>query len=147
MGTDTTTQGNWQGTYGADGYDIAVQPGDPQSNLPSYAALSFAGSYQLTGGSTSEAHGLVVPGADSTQRTSGSWYSSSNFTINVALSDDNPHELALYTADWYGEGGVSDEQIHLIDDATGAVLDTETLTLRRTACTWSGTSPAASRSR
>ena len=68
LGIDSTTQGNWKGTYGADGYDVAVQPNGPQSNLPSYASLSFGGQYQLTGGSTSETRGLLLPGPYPTER-------------------------------------------------------------------------------
>ena len=37
--TDTTTKGNWSGTYGSDGYVVF----DDVSHLPSYARLSSSG--------------------------------------------------------------------------------------------------------
>ena len=37
--SDTTTEGNWMGTYGAQGYDVI----DGASNLPSYATVTPSG--------------------------------------------------------------------------------------------------------
>ena len=41
--TDTTTQGNWLSTYGAEGYALNSGP----TNLPTYAQLSFTGHYDV----------------------------------------------------------------------------------------------------
>ena len=49
----------------------------------------------------------------------------SSFTINVNLGDGQVHDLALYAVDWDNKG--RSEQIQVINAATGAVLDTETL--------------------
>ena len=57
--TDTTTQGTWIGTYGAQGYDVVGGP----SSLPGYATVTPSGqsTYVWTASST-DPRALQVPG-------------------------------------------------------------------------------------
>jgi VCBS repeat-containing protein len=117
---DTTTQGTWVGAYGAQGYDIeGSAPG-----LPSYATVNIAGASTYTwAASTADTRALENP-PSGPARSARTWYGS-GFTIDVNLSDGQAHDLALYAVDWDNQG--RQEQIQVIDPATGKVLDTESL--------------------
>ena len=66
--TDNTTEGNWIGTYGTQGYDLA----DGQASLPSYASVSFPGASIGTWASTTtDPRGLEDAGGSG--RTAAIW--------------------------------------------------------------------------
>ena len=127
VGVDTTTQGNWKGTYGADGYDIALDSSANNPSMPSYASLSFSGVANLSGEITTDPRGLVEAASGTATRVGAVW-SGSSFSINLTLSDDSAHLLALYAVDWDGYGGGRDERIDLRSATSGALLDSRTLT-------------------
>jgi regulation of enolase protein 1 (concanavalin A-like superfamily) len=117
VGFDTTTEGNWQGAYGTDGYSVSQ---DSQS-LPGYATFSVQNQANYTwASSTSDVRAL--------QRGSGSgrlaacWYGS-DFTFSVDITDGNTHPFALYALDWDSQS--RSETVQISDAGTGAVLDTE----------------------
>ncbi len=117
---DTTTEGNWQGVYGNQGYDIA----SGAVKIPSFATITPAGQTTYTWSTTSsDPRALQTP--LSSNRVAAGWYSSSSFTIDVNLTDGQAHDIALYLLDWDKEGRV--EQIQISSTATGAILDTETV--------------------
>jgi hypothetical protein len=117
---DTTTQGNWIGAYGSKGYDIE---GDSPS-LPTYASVGFSGASTYTwASSTSDVRALQNPGGSG--RAATTWFSLTNFTINVNLTDGLVHDLSLYALDWDKLG--RSEQIQIINASTGTVLDTESI--------------------
>ena len=119
---DTNTQGNWIGAYGSQGFNII---GDATS-YPSYATVTAAGeTYQTWVASTTDPRALENAGG--TGRIAASWYANTSFTVNVNLTDGQPHDVALYILDWAGIAGRS-EQIQITSAATKAVLDTETIT-------------------
>jgi hypothetical protein len=120
---DTTTQGNWQGTYGGDGY---LTPNGATS-LPSYVKVNVSGSTLYTWSSTSsDPRALQVPG--STSRLASAWYSTSSESFDVQITDGKSHQVGLYALDWDGTSSSSRTQtVQLIDDASGTVLDTRTL--------------------
>jgi uncharacterized membrane protein YkoI len=116
---DMTTQGNWVGAYGSQGYDIA----GTTPSLPPYAAFGLSGAATYTWvASTTDPRALQSPGG--TGRSATGWYGSS-FTIDLNLADARAHELALYAVNWDNQG--RQEQVQVIDAASGKVLDTETL--------------------
>ena len=117
---DTTTQGSWIGTYGAQGYDVI---GDAAS-LPGYATVTPSGqSTYVWTTSPNAPQALENPGG--TGAIAACWYSSSSFKVDVNLTDGQAHDLELYFLDW-DKGGRS-EQVQISSAATGAVLDTETV--------------------
>ena len=119
---DTNTQGNWIGAYGSQGFNIV---GDATS-YPSYATVTATGeTYQSWVASTTDPRALENAGGSG--RTAASWYASTSFTVNVNLTDGQPHDVALYILDWADIAGRS-EQIQITSAATKAVLDTQTLT-------------------
>ena len=114
--TDTTTRGNWPGTYGADGYTIAGTASVP----PSYATVSALSASSWTwAASTADDR---APQGPSGARVAACWYASSGFVLDVNLTDGRPHQVALYLLDWDGWG--RSLQTEVVDAATGAVLDT-----------------------
>jgi hypothetical protein len=119
---DTTTQGNWHGVYGADGYSIA---NDSQS-IPMYA--SFAVENQ--NGEWTWASGTTDPRALETAEDSGRiaacWYKNhDSFSFSINLNDGNSHQVEFYALDWDSRGRA--ETIQVLDAATNALLDTRTI--------------------
>ena len=119
---DTTTQGTWIDTYGAQGYDVI---GSSSSvSLPSYATVTPAGQSTYTwASSTTDPRALQVAGGAS--RIAAAWYAATSFTVDVDLTDGQQHDLELYFLDWDKQG--RSEQVQITNAATGAVLSTQTV--------------------
>jgi hypothetical protein len=118
---DATTQGNWQTSYGADGYSITPQ----SQSLPPYAGFSVSNQQNWTwASSTSDQRALQnVTGAG---RTAATWYNNySTFTLDVNSSDSNPHQVSIYAVDWDSRSRA--ETIQVVDAATGTVLDSRSI--------------------
>ncbi len=117
---DSTTEGNWIGAYGSQGYNIIGNA----ANYPSYATVSVAGETATTwAATTNDPRALQTPGGAS--RIAACWYSGTSFTVNINLTDGQAHDIAVYALDWpdYGRS----EQIQVSSASTRAVLDTETI--------------------
>ena len=121
--TDTTTQGTWMGTYGADGYNVAGTT-TKNPSYPSYATVTASGYSTYTwSANTTDVRALQNPSG--TGRIAAAWYASTRFTIDVNLTDGQAHQIALYALDW--DQRRRTEKITISDATTGSVLDTETL--------------------
>src|SRR5262249_19604711 len=117
-GTDTSTQGNWNGLYGGAGYNVAGST----SSYPSYATVSMSGATQYTwAATTSDARALQIPGSNS-NRIAATWYGNDSFTVNVNITDAQVHPLSFYGLDW--DPTSRSEQLQVLDASTGAVLST-----------------------
>ncbi len=124
--TDTTTQGNWKAAYGAEGFDISQDPSANNPSFPAYASVSFSNnSNAVWSSSTSDVRALQKAAPGSTDRIAATWFSGSNFSVDVKLHDGNTHQVALYGLDW--DSSTRTETIQVIDDASGTVLDTRSL--------------------
>jgi hypothetical protein len=118
--TDTTTRGTWRGTYGNQGWALAGE----SSNLPAYAQLTLAGQSTWTWtGSTTDVRALQRP--TSSDRFASTWYAGGSFTLDLALTDGSPHQVALYAVDWDTTSRV--ERIDVFNASTNALLDSRTL--------------------
>jgi methionine-rich copper-binding protein CopC len=119
--TDTTTQGNWSGAYGADGYDVIGS----SASLPSYATITPSNAWSWTwAASTTDTRGLLVPGS-STSRIAATWFNPGSFDVDVDLTDGQAHPVSLYVVDW--DSTRRSEQIQVLDASSGAVLNTQTV--------------------
>ena len=117
--TDTTTQGNWKGVYGSDGYNIA---GDA-AQAPSYAQLTFAGQSAWTwNADSSTTPSLQRAGVG---RIAGTYYAANSFTADVNIIDGKTHQVALYFLDYDALG--RNETVQMLDAGTGAILDTRSV--------------------
>lgn len=121
--SDSTTEGNWTGAYGANGYDIFDGP----SSLPSYAqvAASNQGAY-VWQSSTSDPR-APQSSSGSSSHIASCFYTSgkaaTSFTIDLNLTDGNAHQVGLYLLDWDGQG--RSESVQITDAASNAVLSTQ----------------------
>ena len=133
---DTTTQGSWIGTYGAQGYDIVAGP----TSLPANDTVTPSGQSTYTWTTTStDPRALQVPG--SSNRVAAVWYSATSFTVDVNLGDGQAHDLELYFLDWDNKG--RGEQVQISDAGTGdRAGHRDDLVVRQRASTWTGRSRA-----
>jgi subtilisin family serine protease len=119
-GFDTTTHGDWLGTYGAAGYNVVSDT----TSLPAYATITPTGHDSWTwAASTSDTRALrraVAPG-----RVAATWYAGASFDITIGLSDGQPHQVALYCLDF--DSVSRSERLDVFDATTSALLDTRTL--------------------
>ncbi|MGA3294909.1 MAG: hypothetical protein ABSE45_13115 [Candidatus Acidiferrales bacterium] len=121
VGEDATTEGTWQGKYGADGYSLANVA---QQKIPSYATFAVQNQINYTWDSNpSSPSALQMPG--SSNRIAAAWYSNASFYFDVNLTDGASHLFALYAIDWDSEG--RSETVQIQDANTGLTLDTETI--------------------
>jgi hypothetical protein len=118
---DAITQGNWKTVYGADG---EVINGDSAS-YPSYAQVTFTGATPFVW-TSSTTDGRASQNAAASGRIASGWYTNSNMSIDVNLTDGKLHQVALYFLDWDGLGSRA-ETVEVVDAASQAVLDTRTV--------------------
>ena len=117
---DTTTEGSWQGHYGADGYDLA----NAAPSLPNYATFSVSNQVNYTWASTTtDPRALQIPGTST--GFAEVWYSNSTLAFDVNFTDGNPHQFALYALDWDQQG--RSETVQILDVNSGLLLDSETI--------------------
>ncbi|MFN0166066.1 MAG: beta strand repeat-containing protein [Bryobacteraceae bacterium] len=120
--TDTATQGSWKGVYGAAGYSIA---GDATS-YPAFAQVTFTGQSLATWTpSTLDVRALQKAAPTATDRIAATWTSGTSYSIEVNLTDGNPHNVALYNLDWDTTGRV--QTIDILDASNGTLLDTRSV--------------------
>lgn len=118
MKDDTTTQGNWSSSYGADGYSLAGSTQNP----PSYASFSESNASVYTWATnSSDVRALSVPGGGT---IAAGWYNTS-FSLNVSFNDGNTHLVALYALDYDSRGRA--ETIQIVDPSTNNVLNSQVL--------------------
>jgi hypothetical protein len=121
--TDTTTKGTWSGVYGSEGYEVV----NNASSYPYYAQASVSGQAAYTwASSTSEARALQKA-TNTADRLAATWYSSSNFTIDLNLNDAFAHRVTLYCLDWDG-GGARSQTIEILDATTNQILNSQSVT-------------------
>jgi len=120
IGTDTTTQGNWQGVYGADGYNVIQD----SFSYPSYATVTPSGKSDYTW-STTTTDVRALSKASGSGRIAACWFSTTNFDIALTQSDFQPHRLAIYCLDW--DPAARAQTIDIKDSTSGAVLDSQSV--------------------
>jgi hypothetical protein len=119
-GTDTTTQGTWRGVYGTTGYTLAKDG----TSLPAGVTVSRSGSQTWAWASTTSDPRALQKAATS-GRIAAAWYGSS-FTIDVGVPPGQAYDVSLYAIDW--DTAARAQRIDVLDAASGAVLDTRTVT-------------------
>ena len=121
VGSDSTTQGTWTGTYGSAGYDVV----GGSSSLPSSATVALAGQQSFTwAGATADTRALqTTPGSSS--RVAATYYSPTSFTVALSLTDGQAHKISAYLLDWDSAG--RSEEVDVLDATTGTVLNTQTV--------------------
>ena len=118
---DTTTQGQWRGVYGADGYTIA----NDQSLNPSYVTPVPSGANPYTWlPSTAEVRGLQKA-SDTSDRIAATWFSTTpSFTVDLNFKDSATHQIAVYCLDW--DSSFRRQTVEVLD-ANNVVLNSQSL--------------------
>lgn len=120
VGLDTSTQGNWKGVYGSDGYNVI----NDSSSYPAYATVTPSGNMSYTWNSApSDTRALQRGG---TGRIAACWYNGSSFNVALVQTDNKPHQLAFYCLDW--DSATRVQTVNVLDSVTGAVLNSQTVT-------------------
>jgi len=113
-----TTQGNWKGVYGADGYNVI----NDTVAYPSYVIVTPSSANAYTwAGSTTDVRALSKA-SSSTDRIAATWYNSSSFLVDLVFNDGLQHQLAVYCLDW--DTTKRSEKIDILD-ANGVLLNTQ----------------------
>jgi subtilisin family serine protease len=116
---DPTTQGNWIGTYGAEGFHVI----NDTSSYPSYAQVTPSGQSSWTWtGSTTEVRALQR--ASGSGRLAAAWYGNA-FDITINLTDGQPHDVTFYSVDW--DSFARAQRFDVFDATTGALLGTQSI--------------------
>ena len=120
LSTDASTQGNWKGVYGQDGYNIV----NNSSSYPSGVTVTPSGNSSWTwASSTSDVRGLEKADPD-TDHIGATWYSNTNFSVTIDLGGST-RQVALYMVDWEGAG--RSMTVDVLDGTTQSVLDSRTI--------------------
>jgi hypothetical protein len=129
---DGGPRGSWQGIYGHDGYLIVNAPHGIK--IPAYATITMNGNAARTFASpVTDWTALMWPEQkDASKRIKSTWYATKSFSFDVNLTDDKPHQIALYFQHWIGWG--FDVTIHVKDVGTDEVLDKQTINTNSAGC-------------
>ena len=114
---DATTQGSWKGQYGADGYSIV----NDSTVSPGYALVSVLSAAPFTWANSTADVRALQKAASPSDRIASSWYNSNAFWYDIAFTDGNAHQVAIYLLDW--DFYSRTQRIDILD-SIGNVLDT-----------------------
>lgn len=123
LGTDTTTQGTWVGTYGANGYIVSTPTSSGSASLPS------GWTWGITGNSFFTYSSYQVAAAEPEKPGGGggfldTWYANSPGTMAITITQVGitPYHLEFYLAE--GDPTPNDRsQTLTFEDANSNVLD------------------------
>lgn len=120
--TDSSTQGNWVGVYGADGYNVI----NDSFSYPSYATVTATGVGTFTFSDPSTDVRALQKASNHASRISAVWFEGPTINIDFVFTGAGPYQLAMYFFD--GDNGGRAETLYLMDAATSAIYDTRSLT-------------------
>ena len=117
LGADFTTQGNWRGTLGRNGFFVAE---DWKSMAAGFQVTPIGAASHIWAYNVSDVAALQK--FSSSGRIASCWYASGAYEFDVQVPDGLATQLAIYFLDWDAAGRV--QQVQLLSRSTGAVLDT-----------------------
>jgi len=91
--------------------------------LPAYAQVSLAGQYKYTWDTSSGEASAIQDPLNPSNRVASTWYSATQFTLDLNLTDGNAHRIALYLLDYDSQGRA--ETVSVMNPANGQVLATQ----------------------
>lgn len=115
--TDPVTQGSWREVYGLAGYAIA---GD-RRKFPSFAHIGLPDGNHSWKWADQVEEVRAMQRSNGTKRIAAAWFSWTPLLIDVNLTDDKTHRLALYLVDW--DSNERAEDIQIVDAINQHVLD------------------------
>jgi len=118
--TDTTHEGTWNGVYGPGGADVI----DNASNIPGTILITTEGATVLPW-NTSTTDIRALQKVSGTNRIAACLDSTTSFTINITITDNQTHQFAAYFLDWDSKGRT--ERVDLLDGDTDVTLDSRSI--------------------
>jgi len=119
VGSDTITEGNWVGLYGAGGYALA----NGAESIPAYAVFKTPQVARCAWtASATDIRPLEASGGSG--RITSEWCGQ-QLSFELDLTDGASHSFALYALDWNLKGRA--ETIQIVSPATGAILDVRSI--------------------
>lgn len=120
-GLDNTTQGNWKGKYGSEGWSI-VGAGE---KIPDYASVKFInGADRIWTAVSKDMEALEQPSGN--LRIASQRYAGLHEIIELDFKDDNTHLISLYLLDWERSGRWT--VVDAIDANSRKRIDTQNIT-------------------
>jgi hypothetical protein len=117
LSADTSTMGSWVNIYGADGQGLE---GD-LIRYPAYAQVTVSNAQTFTWAASTPDTRALQKASNPNDRIAATWYSTTNFTIDVNLTDGLTHQVALYALDWDNSPRL--QRVDVINASSQAVLD------------------------
>ena len=121
VATDLATQGNWKGHYGSEGYAIL----NDSTSYPAYAVVTPSGKADYVWAAQPDADPRALQRGVAAGRIAACWYSGGSFNVDVNLTDQATHRVALYLLDWDTSSRAT--RIDVLDAGTQQVLATQTV--------------------
>jgi len=122
---NTSYQGSWNDGYGVEGFQISQDTSAGNPSIPYNVTVKVQQATPIVWNrSTTDPRALLKAAPGSTDGIAAAW-SGNAFNIDVRMNDGLSHQVALYALDWDNKG--RKQTIQVIEDATGAVLDTQTI--------------------
>jgi hypothetical protein len=116
--SDADTQGSWKGVYGEDGYNII----EDAEAYPKYVTLVASDSAPWTWNeATDDVRALEK--ATAGDRLAACWFNSGTSTLDLDLTDDRVHQVAIYFSDW--DSTVRTQTVEVRDADTDEILDSQ----------------------
>jgi hypothetical protein len=102
---ETAPHGNWVGTYGHDGYDLAAWNNSSDLvDTPKVSVSLTHGTRYRWASNTTEERALESPeGSPEGSREAATYYDSSEVSVQLSFKEAYTGELHLYALDWDGE--------------------------------------------
>jgi hypothetical protein len=124
VASDTSTEGSWQGKYGAEGDLIAFDSFAP----PAYATASFNQGPPFQWALTGATQAMQRRNSPS-NRIASAWFAPLTFSLDVNFADGNTHQLALYFLDWDNQGRAETVSVFdaNVNGGSSSALDTRTV--------------------
>ncbi len=124
---DRTTQGNWKGSFGQDGYLIVGE----SIQVPNYSTFDPHSSVNIHvhdyWSSDPSALQKAHPIYSASERIASYFHSLNTMQIDVSTTDNQPHRIALYLADVDATRRTA--IVQAVDTLTGALFDSQSISL------------------
>lgn len=107
--TDTTTQGDWVGQYGSDGYILAnFNNGSDLTSLPGYInTATWGGASRHVWSANAGSDVRAVESPDQSIRKATTVYAGGTYTLTLDVNQPANFQLGVYSLDWDGNGARS----------------------------------------
>ena len=115
---NTTTQGNWIGVYGSNGYNVI----NNSVSYPTYVTVTPSGTNSTTWASSTTDVRALQQATSPTNRIAATWYTNTSELIDLVFNDGLQHQLAIYCLDW---DSTIRTQTVAIQDANGVLLNSQ----------------------